>query len=609
MAPIRASVDGVQQAQDLLVDGEGFRLSLAQLSPAQWRFFKVLAGAAALALVGRLGMSDPKNTDDHALFREVPPEQSGITWVHDNLLTPLRYLPETTGAGAAFLDFDNDGWMDIYLVNSGPCDLYRPRIPLGNALYRNNRDGTFTDVTEKAGVAAETFGMGVAVGDYDNDGFPDLYVTSYGKAILYHNNRDGTFTGVTSRAGVAAPGWTTSAVWFDYDNDGRLDLFVCNYVRYGLDTPTSCSGSAHGKRYYCVPKIFDPTSNHLFHNNGDGTFTDVSAATGFSKALGKGLGVVATDINNDGLLDLFVTNDTAPNSLFINRGNGRWDEVGLAAGVAFSANGQARSSMGVDAADYDGDGWQDVAVGNIDHEFAALYRNNKNDSFSDEAQQNGIATATQLLSCWSIKFIDYDNDGWPDLLLANGHPDDMLDGSGYGVRYREPLRLFHNEGGRYRNVSDEAGPAFQKELTARGLAAGDYDNDGHVDVLVANNGMAPVLLHNEAGRQNHWLGVKLEGTRGNRDAVGARITWSAGGVRRQRLKTGGGSYLSSHDPRLVLGLGSAVKVDWLEVKWPGPSTRVERFPSLPIDRYVTLVEGQGAPVASETQAPTTKRQP
>jgi enediyne biosynthesis protein E4 len=550
----------------------------------------------ALALAGRLGLSAPEAAT--VLFREIPPEESGITWFHENALSTQRYLPETTGAGGAFLDFDNDGWMDLYLVNSGPCDFYRPRVPLANALYRNNRDGTFTDVTGKAGVAGGTYGMGATVGDYDNDGFPDLYVTAYGKAILYHNDGDGTFTDVTEKAGVAVPGWTTSAVFFDYDNDGLLDLFVCSYVRYGLDTPTSCSGTPHGKRYFCVPRIFTPLPSSLFRNEGNGRFRDVSGASAIGRTLGKALGVVATDINNDGLTDLFVTNDTAPNHLWVNRGGGRWEEGGLVAAVAFSTEGRPRSSMGVDSADYDEDGWQDVAVGNIDHELFALYRNVGNESFADEAEAHGIAAATRVISCWGLKLFDYDNDGWTDLFLANGHPDDMLDGSAYGVHYRQPPMLFHNEGGRYRNVSAEAGPAFRKEFSARGLAVGDLDNDGRVDVLVANNGMAPLLLHNESGPRNHWLGVKLQGTACNRDAVGALVTWSAGGVTRQRLRTGGGSYLSSHDPRLVLGLGGATRVDWLEVKWPRPSGRVERFSDLPVDRYVTLVEGaaERAPV-------------
>jgi hypothetical protein len=552
----------------------------------------VVAGGTLL-LAGRLGLGEPEAGGTR--FREIPSEESGIAWVHENALSVQRYLPETTGAGGAFLDFDGDGWMDLYLVNSGPCDFYRPRVPLANALYRNNRDGTFTEVTVRAGVAGGTFGMGATVGDYDGDGFPDLYLTAYGKATLYHNEGNGTFTDATEKAGVAVPGWTTSAVFFDYDDDGQLDLFVCRYVRYGLDWPTSCSGTPHGKRYFCVPRIFQPLPSALFHNEGGGRFRDVSGSSSIGSALGKALGVVATDLDGDGRMDLFVTNDTSPNHLWMNRGGGRWEEAALPAGVALSSEGRPRSSMGVDSADYDRDGRPDVAVGNIDHELASLYRNNGNETFTDEAGAQGLAAATRLISCWGIKFLDYDDDGWPDLFLANGHPDDMLDGSGYGVRYREPPLLFRNEGGRYRNVSAEAGSVFQREISARGLAVGDVDNDGRVDVLVVNNGMAPLLLHNESGAGNHWLGVKLQGTACNRDAVGAVVRWSAGGATRLREKTGGGGYLSSHDPRLVLGLGGTANVDWVEVKWPRPSGRLERFTDLPVDRYVALVEGSGKP--------------
>ncbi len=527
------------------------------------------------------------------LFEEIPPEKSGIHWIHENAMSPNRYLPETMGPGVAFFDYDNDGWMDLFLVQSGPCDFFKPKAPLRNALYKNNRDGTFTDVTEKAGVAGSAFGMGVAVGDYDNDGWPDLFVTAYGRSTLYHNNGDGTFTDVTAKAGVAAPGWTTSAVWFDYDNDGRLDLFLCSFVEFGLDKNIVCGNNKLGQRFYCIPRVFKPTPSLLFHNNGDGTFTEVSKGTDIQKALGKGLGVVATDLNNDGLMDLFVANDTVQNFLFMNRGKGKWEEIGLASEVGFSANGQPRSGMGVDAADFDGDGWQDLFVANVDQEMFALYKNNKDESFSDVAHLNSVSEATRLLSGWGLKFFDYDNDGQLDLFLANGHPDDMIDSYGGQVKYREPLLLFKNEGGRLKNVSKDAGPVFTKTFPARGLAIGDFDNDGRIDVIVGNNGAAPVLLKNNAGAGNHWLGLRLEGSTCNRDAIGALLTWSVGGVKRTRLKTGGGSYLSCHDPREVLGLGTATAIDWLEIRWPAPSGKVERLESVPIDRYVRIVEGKG----------------
>ena len=532
--------------------------------------------------------------DAEPLFEEIPPSVSGIRWVHDNALSPQHFLPESLGPGCAFLDYDNDGWMDIYLVNSGPSDFYQPARPPKNALYKNNRDGTFTDVTDRAGVAGGTFGMGVAVGDYDNDGYPDLFVTGYGRSILFHNNHDGTFTDVTARAGLGTGGWTTSAVWFDYDNDGRLDLFVCGFVEYGLDRGLLCADKKDGRLYYhtCIPHLFKPTPNVLWHNNGDGTFTQVRG-TDLDRALGKGLGVVATDVNNDGRMDLFVANDTVRNFLFVNQGENRFQERGLLAGVAFSASGEVRSGMGVDATDFDGDGWQDLFVANIDHEMFSLYQNTGGSVFSDVARAHGIADATRLLSGWGLKFFDVDNDGRVDLLIANGHPDETISIRAPEVKYKEPLLLFRHDGRRFRNVSQQSGPIFARPLAARGLAVGDFNNDGRVDALIGCNGEAPVLLRNSAGRENHWIGVKLQGVTCNRDAVGARLTWSAGGVRRSRLKNAGGSYLSSHDPREVLGLGRTTRLDWLEVTWPLPSGRTERIADVPIDRYVTVTEGRG----------------
>jgi len=531
------------------------------------------------------------------MFEEIPASKSGIDWVHDNAMSEKRYLPEALGPGCAFLDYDNDGWMDIYLVNSGPSDFFKPTRPLRNALYKNNRDGTFTDVTEKAGVEGGTFGMGVAVGDYDNDGWPDIFVTSYGNCILYRNNRDGTFTDVTSKSGLRTPGFTTSAVWFDYDNDGKLDLFVCSFVNYAPTEHRSCGDNSLGKHYYCIPRFFKPTASFLYHNNGDGTFTAVQAGTDIARSLGKGLGVVATDINNDGRMDLFVANDTVQNFLYANRGsvNSKWafEEIALPAEVAFSEAGQPRSGMGVDAADVFGSGYQDLFVANVDQEMFSLYRNNKDETFRDVAHANGVAQSTRLLSGWGLKFFDYDNDGSIDLILANGHPDDMIENYSPAVKYKEPLLLFHQESGKLRNVSAAAGPAFTKSYSARGLAVGDINNDGRPDVLIGINGGAPVLLKNTSGAGNHWLGLKLEGVSCNRDAVGARIRWMAAGVIRSRLKNSGGSYLSSHDPREVLGIGAATRIDWLEIIWPKPSGRTQRILNPPVDRYITVKESAG----------------
>jgi hypothetical protein len=482
--------------------------------------------------------------------------------------------------------------MDIYLVNGGACDFYNPDPPLRNALYRNNRDGTFTDVTEKAGVAGNAFGMGVAVGDYDGDGLPDLYVTQYPHSILYHNNGDGSFTDVTAKAGVSAPGWGTSAVWFDYDNDGRLDLFVCRFVDFDKSKNKFCGNLKTSERWYCIPRVYDPMPCWLFRNNGDGTFTDVSKESGIAGSLAKAWGVVACDINNDGLMDLFVANDTVANFLFMNRGKGHFEETGLLAGVGFSSYGRPRSGMGVDAADYDQDGWVDLFVANVDQEMFSLYHNNKDESFKDVAVHTGIGGATKLLSGWGLKFFDFDNDGDIDLLLCNGHPDDHIDGRVTGVKYREPMLLFRNTGHDFKNVSDQGGPIFSQTLAARGMALGDFDNDGAVDVLVSVNNGAPLLLQNNAGKQNHWLGVRLMGKKSNPDAIGARISYQSGDLKRSRTKVGGGSYLSSHDPRIVLGLGKRAKIDSLEVKWPMPSSITQRFTDLPVDRYITIVEGE-----------------
>jgi hypothetical protein len=533
------------------------------------------------------------------LFVEVPASVSGIDWVHDNAMSPNHYLPETLGPGCAFLDFDNDGWMDIFLVNSGPSDFWKPTKPVRNALYKNNRNGTFTDVTEKAGLSGASFGMGVAVGDYDNDGWPDIFVTAYGKCTLYKNNHDGTFADVTDKAGVATFGWTTSAVWLDYDNDGLLDLFVCSFVDYSGEHKFECGDNKIGKKYYCIPRVFRPTASLLYHNNGDGTFTETSKGTDIAKALGKGLGVVATDVNGDGRMDLFVANDTVQNFLFLNRGlgaNGRWkwEEVGLQAGVGFSESGQARSGMGVDAADFDADGWQDLFVANVDHEMFSVYQNNKDETFRDVAQANDVAQATRLLSGWGLKYFDYDNDGAIDLIVANGHPDDMIDDYSMQVKYKEPLLLFHQGNDhRLHNVSPQAGPAFKKFLPARGLAIGDYDNDGAIDVIIGNNGGTPLLLNNRAAKRNNWLGIKLEGVHCNRDGIGTKLYWTAGGKQRFRLKNNGGSYLSSHDPREVLGIGSATKTDALEIHWPAPSNQIDKISSLPPNRYIRVTEGKG----------------
>ena len=568
-------------------------MSFPPARPRRRDFLRLLAGTLA---VPWLNQSAPAADPPLYPVSEIPSSTRGISWTHTAGSSPEKYLPESTGAGCAFLDYDNDGWMDVYLVNSGPCDFFTPTRPLRNALYHNNRDGTFTDVTEKAGVPGGGYGMGVAVGDYNGDGFPDLYVTQYGRSILYRNNGDGTFADVTEKAGVACPGWASSAVWFDYDNDGRLDLFVCRFVDFDKSKHHHCGApnipALAGQNEYCYPRVYSPMPSWLFHNNGDGTFTDVSQKMGINDNPGKSWGAVATDINNDGWLDLFVANDTVANFLFANRQGRRFEEIGFTSGVAYGEGGKARSGMGVDSADFNQDGWMDLFVTDLNHELYAFYLNRHDEGFDDIAGRSGIANATKLMSGWGLKFFDYDNDGNLDLLIANGHPDDLIEKIYDSVTYREPLLLFHNTETGLSNISRESGSAFARPLSARGLALGDFNNDGAVDVLISNNDAVPVLLRNNAGSRNHWLGVSLAGKTCNRDAVGARISWQAGDLKRTTMKVGGGSYLSSHDPRVVLGVGERTKMDWIEVKWPKPSTLVQRLTDLPMDRYISIVEGE-----------------
>ena len=545
----------------------------------------ILALSISMTLRSAAQKTSPRTV---VTFEEIPAATSKIVWTHDNGHSPDRQLPETVGAGCAFFDYDNDGWMDIYFVNSGPSDFFTPATPLKNALYRNNRDGTFADVTDKAGVPGGRFGMGVAAGDYDGDGNVDLYVTNYGPNILYRNNGDGTFTDVTQKAGVLATNWSTCATWFDYDNDSKLDLFVSSFVFYDKSQNPLCTDETLKRRYYCVPRLFKPQPSRLFRNNGDGTFKDVSTESGIAAHPGKSFGAVATDINNDGLMDLFVANDTMPNFLFVNKGKGKFEEIGLSAGVAYGEAGRPRSGMGVDAADFDGDGWQDLFVANIDQEFFSLYRNEKELIFTD--QPGEIAPATQLLSGWGLKFFDYDNDGDPDLFLVNGHPDDMIESRIPRVKYREPMLMFENTGKVFRDVSAASGQVFSKAFSGRGMALGDFDNDGDADVLTSNNGEPPLLLSNKGGNRNNWIGLQLVATKSNPDAIGAMITWQAGALKRSRLKIGGGSYLSSHDPREILGIGSATKIDFVEIRWP--SGKIDRLTNPALNKYVKVVEGK-----------------
>jgi len=521
-------------------------------------------------------------------------ESSKITFQQDSTQTDEKYYLETMGTGVAWIDYDQDGLMDLYFVQSGATDAYKPPHPLRSALYHNNGDGTFTDVTEKAGVGGEGhYGQGVAVGDFDNDGYPDLYVTGYGRAILYHNNGNGTFTDVTAKSGVADEGgWSTSAGWFDYDKDGWLDLVVTNYIDWSPKNNMWCGERRPGYRSYCHPGNYKGQRIKLYHNNHDGTFTDVSDASGVGKPEAKGMGVVLADFNNDGWPDIAVANDSWPNFLFINRHNGTFEDVSLVSGIAASEDGRYEAGMGIDAADVDGDGWQDVYITHLDFELNRLYHNNHDGTFTDDTFNSGIGNKAVLMSGVSMKFLDYDNDGWNDILQLNGAMLDNVSLYHAEVSYKEPLLMFRNLGkGRFDKVSESLGPDFVRPIVGRGLATADYDHDGDIDIVTNNRGDYPSLLRNDGGNANHWLTVQLIGTKSNRDGIGASLKLTSQGFVHIEQAKGGTSYMSASDPRIHFGLGKRTTIDSLEITWP--SGQVDRLTNLSIDQIIAVKEGVG----------------
>jgi enediyne biosynthesis protein E4 len=521
-------------------------------------------------------------------------EAAGITFKQDSTGTDQKYYLETMGTGVAWIDYDQDGLMDLYFVQSGATDIYKPPQPLHGELYHNNGDGTFTDVTEKAGVGAEgLYGQGAAVGDFDNDGYPDLYVTGYDRAILYHNNGNGTFTDVTKKAGVADEGgWSTSAGWFDYDKDGYLDLVALNYIQWTPQTNIWCGEHRPGYRSYCHPDNYKGQKIKLYHNNHDGTFTDVSDKSGVGAPEAKGMGVVLADIDNDGWPDIVVANDTWPNFLFINQHNGTFKDISFASGVAASEDGKYEAGMGIDAADVDGDGWLDIYVTHLDFELNRLYHNNHDDTFDDDTFPSGIGNKAILLSGLTMKFMDYDNDGWTDICQVNGAMLDNINFYHSEVPYKEPKLMFRNLGhGKFDKISDQLGPDFMRPIAGRGMAAADYDNDGDVDLAIVDRGDYPELLRNDGGNSNHWLEVLLIGAKSNRDGIGASLRLVSGGLTQVKQSQGGMGYMSASDPRIHFGLGKQKTIESLTVTWP--SGTVEKLSTVPIDRIIAIQEGAG----------------
>jgi enediyne biosynthesis protein E4 len=524
--------------------------------------------------------------------------QAGIHFKHNTGAFGKKYLPETMGSGVCFIDYDNDGWPDIFFVNS----MDWPEHKTGKsypALYHNNRDGTFTDVTRQAGLAIETYGLGCAVGDYDNDGFEDLYLTTVGSNHLFHNLGNGRFEDVTAKAGVASPGFSASAVWVDYDNDGKLDLFVTHYIEWSIEKDQYCTLDNKNKSY-CTPQTYKGESSRLYHNKGNGVFEDVTKKAGLLDPTNKALGVALLDFDSDGWIDLFVSNDTEANKLYRNNHDGTFTDVGVTVGVGFSESGRVRAGMGTDVGDLDGSGLPSIVIGNFTNESTALYHSDGSGLFVDESIRSAIGAMTTPSLTFGCFFMDYDLDGYLDIFAANGHVSDDVAVVQPTVRYAQPAGVYRNLGDRkFEDVSAKLGRALQKAVVGRGMAYADYDNDGDLDlVITANNGPAR-LLRNENANQNDVLRVKLIGTKSNRDAIGSKVALTTNaGATQTRMVKGGSSYLSQSELTLTFGLGKSgsVKSVRLQIVWP--SGHKDSLPDIKPNQFVTIQEGKGAVSAS-----------
>jgi enediyne biosynthesis protein E4 len=548
-----------------------------------------LASASFSLLIGAASAPDVRFTDIT--------KAAGVDFRHESSATSNKYLVETMGGGVAMVDYDNDGRLDLFFTNGAKIDDPMPegKLPdksqprFWNRLFRQKEDGTFIDVTEKAGLSGmpqNQYGMGVAAADYDNDGRQDIYVTNYGTNTLYHNEGNGTFTDVTKRSGVGAGGWSASAGFVDFDNDGLLDIFVTRYVDWSFQNNRYCGEKKPGYRAYCHPDNYNGVANILYRNNGDGTFSDVSAKAGIADPNGKGLGVAFADYDADGFTDVYVANDSVQSFLYHNSGKGSFDEVGLLAGVGFNEDGKAFAGMGVDFADYDNDGRPDVVVTDLSNERYMLFRQNADGSFRDATNISGVGGATLSFSGWSTRFFDYDNDGWKDIFVAQGHVMDTIEKTAPNLRYLQPPLMLRNESGRFVRVTP--GEVFQQAWAGRGAAFGDLDNDGDTDVVVSNVGQNAVVLRNDGGHRRNWLGIQTVGTKSNRDGIGSRVTVVSASATQSFTVTTAVGYLSSSDKRLLVGLGGDSMAKLVEIRWP--SGLVQKFDNVKAGQILVATE-------------------
>jgi len=562
--------------------------------------------AVLLALF--LSLSPLFSRAQNVQYRDVT-AQAGIRFTHNNGAFGKKWLPETMGPGCAFLDYDNDGYADILLVNGQDWPGHAKAGATTMKLYHNNHDGTFTDVTQKAGLAIPMFGLGVAVGDYDNDGHVDLFITAVGQSHLFHNNGNGTFSDVTKAAGMSGPTeFSTSAAWVDYDRDGKLDLVIANYVHWSPESDLYCTLDGSHKSY-CTPESYKGTALRVWHNLGSGKFEDATQKSGLNDPTSKSLGIAVLDVNGDGWPDLLIANDTQPNKLYVNKKDGSFDEKAVGAGVAFSEDGVARAGMGVDAADYDRSGHASLIISNFANQMVSLYHNEGNGLFVDEAPASEVGRNTLVTLGFGCFFFDYDNDGWPDIFVADGHIENEIERVQKRVSYAEPPHLFRNlGGGKFTEVTEKMGASFSSPKVARGAAYGDFNNDGALDILVTTNGGRAWLFENEGGT-NHSVRIKLEGTKSNRDGIGAIVRVQSGKDKQWQMLRSGSSYLSQSELVLTFGLGGQTRIDAIEVQWP--SGQVDKLPGIAADQVVTVQEGKGVvktqPYSKHVAPPVSKR--